>query len=341
MHPNKWLALRAMLKQVDLDVLLLENPVDLFYLTGLSLSKGSLVVKETELKLFVDSRYFAAAKRSCPYAVWLREQSALTECLQGKVGFDSLWTSYDQYSRLKQDASFAKWVPLAAPLKEMRARKEPDELAALRRAACLTKEGIAHIEQMLREGISEEELAWAFESFCRSRGASGLSFEPIIAFGEHSAYPHYRAGKTLLQKGQIVLMDVGAIVDHYRGDMTRVAFFGEVDPRIELLYDLVHKAFHRALEAVRPGVRIGLLDEIVREEFRKEGKEELYLHSLGHGIGLETHEYPRVRAKGEDAEKLLEPGMVITIEPGLYQPGLGGIRHEEMVIVTQQGYEIC
>ena len=166
-----------------------------------------------------------------------------------------------------------------------------------------------------------------------------MAFEPIIAFGENSAYPHYREGKARLRSGQIVLMDTGAIVDHYHGDRTRMAFFGEVDPKLMHLFNVVRRAHKNAVLAVRPGICFGELDQMVRDEFTKEGLEKLFTHSLGHGIGLETHEYPRVRAGSEDANLPLEPGMVFTIEPGLYQPGLGGVRYEDMILVTEDGHE--
>ncbi|MDP1608737.1 MAG: Xaa-Pro peptidase family protein [Chlamydiales bacterium] len=334
-------ALREQLSRHQLEALLIENPVDLLYLTGMSLSKGSFVVTEHSAELFVDGRYLAAAQKNSPVPVLPSEKNAFAKDLKGRVGFDSAWMCYDAVTGLQKKIPSVQWTPVSMPLKEMRGCKGAEEIAMLKQAAALTKEGILHIEGLLKEGVSEEDLAFAFEQFCRKKGASSLSFEPIIAFGEHSAYPHHRAGKALLKKGQHVLMDVGAVWNHYRGDLTRVAFFGEVDPQILYLSETVRNAQQKAIEAIRPGVLVGRLDEIVRDEFRQVGLESYFTHSLGHGVGLETHEFPRIKYDGEDAKVPLKAGMVITIEPGIYQPGVGGIRYEEMVLVTPDGHEIC
>ncbi len=331
--------LQKVLRERRLDALIIENPIDLFYLTGLNLSKGYLVVKSSGATLFVDSRYIEMARNISPLPVELNEKKSFMKDLSGAVGFDSSFMTYEEYSSLEKGFPDVRLTAAPAPLKEMRVVKTPDERAALKRAALLTYEGLLHIKGLLQEGISEEELAFAFEWFCRKKGASSLSFDPIIAFGPNSAYPHHRAGKTLLQKGQVVLMDVGAVVDSYHGDLTRIAFFGEADPKLVHFLHVVRRAQQKAMEAVRPGVFVGRLDEIVRHEFRLEGVEELFTHSLGHGIGLETHEYPRIRFDGEDAPLLLAPGMVFTLEAGLYQSPLGGIRYEDMIVVTENSYE--
>ncbi len=323
----------------SVDALVIENPVDLLYLTGVSLSKGLLVLKKEEACLFVDGRYLEAAKQSAPCRVEPSEGDGWVLFLAGKVGFDSGFVSYDGYQRLLKKAPQVEWIPISSPLKEMRICKNPKEIEALRRAAALTLAGYQHVHSLLKEGVSEEELAFAFEFFCRKKGATGLSFEPIIAFGENSACPHHRAGPTRLQKNQLVLIDVGAIVDGYRGDMTRVDFFGAVDPALSRLFTIVKTAQEMAIAAVRPGVKAGDLDRLVRDYFRREGVEELFTHSLGHGIGLETHESPRLKYKGEDGDIVLRPSMVFTIEPGLYQPGLGGVRYEDMILVTETGGE--
>ncbi|MBS0624584.1 MAG: aminopeptidase P family protein [Verrucomicrobia bacterium] len=327
------------LSNYSIDACLLEDPIDLLYLTGLTLSKGKLLIKPHETRLFVDGRYFEAAKKNSPFPVDPSEGNYFKQALQGKIGFDSAFTTYEAYQQLVKNAPDVEWVPISRPLKDLRICKNPKEIAALKRAADVTARGYTHIKTLLKEGISEEELAFEFEFFCRRHGASGLSFDSIVAFGENSAYPHHRAGKTKLKKNQVVLVDVGAVVDQYHGDMTRIAFFGEPDPKIIRLFDIVKRAQRKAVAAVRPGLRVGELDRIVREDFQKENLEEFFTHSLGHGIGLETHECLRIKWNNEDADLILRPGMVFTIEPGLYQPGLGGIRYEDMILVTETGHE--
>lgn len=332
-------ALQRIVTERKLDALLIQNPVDLFYLTGMNLSLGYLLIKPSGAALFVDARYFEMAQKTARLPVFLYGKKTFLKEISGSLGFDSAFMTYEEYSRLEKDFPSIRWQPFASPLAEMRMCKTPDEISALRRAAQVTLSGVAHIKGLFQEGISEEELAFAFEWYCRKHGASKLSFEPIIAFGPNSAYPHHRAGKTLLQKGQVVLMDVGAVVDHYHADLTRTTFFGEPDPELLHLFYMVKGALQKVVQAVRPGVSVGGLDEIVRQEFRNEGVEELFTHALGHSIGLETHEAPRIRFDAELANLLLKPGMVFALEPGLYLPSLGGIRLEEMILVTETGHE--
>ena len=175
--------------------------------------------------------------------------------------------------------------------------------------------------------------------FVRTSGASKLSFEPVIAFGENSAYPHHRAGSSRLQKDQIVLIDAGAVVDHYCGDLTRVFYFGTPNPELKRLERLVKETQETAIHRIQPGVKVHELDDLVREVFKKADVNQFYMHSLGHGVGLEVHEFPMIRSNQKNDGVLLKEGMVVTIEPGLYQPNLGGIRLEEMLLVTSNGSE--
>jgi Xaa-Pro aminopeptidase len=316
---------------------LINKQADLLYLTGLSLSKGRLLILPDQSILFVDGRYYDRAKKEAPCPVMLWEEQE--KWLKNQIGFDSANVTYEEYLTLKKTFPEVEFIPFANPLKEIRAVKEPLEIAALKKAAHLTWQGYQKIREALKVGISEEELALLFEMFCREKGASGLSFEPIVAFGENSAYPHHRAGKTRLKENQVVLIDVGAVVDQYHGDMTRIVHFGTPDPRIVHFEKLVSQAKKEAMDQIKPGVLLGSLDQVVQDVFDQANVKPLYKHSLGHGIGLETHEFPRLRFDGEDRDILLQEGMVFTIEPGLYQPGVGGVRLEDMVVVTKNGYE--
>jgi Xaa-Pro aminopeptidase len=333
--------LAAFQKTLSLDAAIIENPVDLLYLTGLSLSKGILCITKTESILFVDGRYFEKAKReaSCSVGLWEGESPWrwLTERRCASVAFDSAFTSYDQFVHLEKKRGAASLVPCSRLLKEQRGVKSQEELRALQNAADLTWEGYRHVIASLKEGISEEALAWEFESFVRTRGASSLSFEPIIAFGENSAYPHHRAGKSQLKQDQIVLIDVGAVLASYRGDLTRVHFFGRPDPALVEMLAWTRAAQEAAFRAVRPGALLGSVDRSARAIYVEKGVEALFSHGLGHGIGLETHEYPSLKMSGPDIEVPIAQGMVFTLEPGLYRPGVGGVRWEDIVVVTKEG----
>lgn len=326
------------IKKVKTDLpLLIEKPSDLFYLTGLSFSKGRLLLTEDSATLFVDGRYFERAKKEAPCSTRLWEEFSETSLKE--LCFDSGFVTYEGYLSLKKELPSVRLTPKPNPIQDLRVIKEAGEIAKLKKAALLTWQGYRHIAEMLKEGVSEEELGLEFEFFCRKKGASGLSFSPIIAFGENSAYPHYRAGKARLKKGQSVLIDVGAILEDYCADMTRLVYFGDPDPRIAHFERLVKKAKEIAISRVKPGVCAGAIDQVVQDEFDRANVKQLYTHSLGHGIGLEAHEFPRLRFNGVDKDVVLKPGMVFTIEPGLYQPGVGGVRLEDMVIVTASGCE--
>jgi Xaa-Pro aminopeptidase len=322
---------------------ILEDPTDLFYLTGLKVSRGLLVVTNHSAVLYVDGRYFAAAQQQAPCNVKLLDKGALAQSVQGariaQLLFDSATTSYDRFLQLGQECAGTVLKPMSRILKKARARKDSDELSLLKRAAALTWAGYQHAVQGLKEGVSEKEIAWRFEAYVRQNGASALSFEPIVAFGENSAFPHYRAGSRRLKKGDLVLIDVGAVVNEYRGDLTRVHFFGPPNPELEKMLRWVQQAQQAAFEAVAVGVKIAQLDMAARAVFRKAGVEEKFVHGLGHGIGLETHEYPSIRSQGGDGDEAIASGMVFTLEPGLYQSELGGVRWEDMVAVTAQGVE--
>jgi len=313
----------------------IEQAADLLYLTGMALSKGRLLISKEESTLYVDGRYYERAKKEAPCKVQLWEEQKTRR--EKQIGFDSAALTYEGYLALQKSMPHVKWIPTPNPVKKLRAIKDAEEIAALQKAADLTYRGYQKIVESLKVGVTEEELALEFEIFCRKNGASGLSFEPIIAFGENSAFPHYRAGKSRLKKDQIVLVDVGAVVDQYHGDMTRMHHFGNPDPRVVEFEQIVSRAKAKAIAHIRPGVKVGELDQIVQDEFERSNVKQLYTHSLGHGVGLETHEFPRLRFDGEDKNVLLEPGMVFTIEPGLYLPGVGGVRIEDMVLVTATG----
>ncbi|HSX13479.1 MAG TPA: Xaa-Pro peptidase family protein [Chlamydiales bacterium] len=318
-------------------VLFVDDPIDLYYLTGLHFSLGRLVISVHFAKLFVDGRYIDVAKKQAPCDVFL-----LSEIKQhvplGTLAFDSAFLSFESYLNLQKEFPNSQFVPSPRPLKDLRIIKDEHEIALLKKAQQLTRAGLQYIVSLLKEGISEEILALEFEFFCRKNGASKLSFAPIVAFGENSAYPHHRAGKDRLKQNQIVLIDVGAVVDGYAGDMTRVEFFGNVDEQLQKDYALIKQVQKRVISHVKPGLHFGELDKIARDGLDKEGCGALFTHGLSHGIGLDVHEYPRLTISGGDSDLRLKPGMTFTVEPGIYRAGLGGVRYEDVVLVTNEGH---
>lgn len=322
---------------------LIEHPIDLFYLTGLELSAGSLLITKKSQHLFVDGRYFQVAKEKSPVPVSLTEKASFIEFLkQQKMNtlcFDSKQTSYERYSSLKQLLPKIALEGVPQMLSAQRAIKDAEEIEKMQKSAKLLWKGFLHIKKVMKPGITERELAAEFEIFCKRQGGEGLAFEPIIAFGANSAMPHYRAGNAKLKEGDLVLVDIGVVLDSYHSDMTRIIFFGKRDPELYRLYQIVRRAQKAALECCKEGKRVRDLDRAARKVMRDAGVEDLFVHSLGHGIGLETHEFPRIRDGGIDQDVLLAAGMVITIEPGLYLPGKGGVRYEDTILITENGYQ--
>ncbi len=335
--------LQTALKNLELDALLVEDSLDLFYLTGLKLSVGKLLISSKDCVLFVDGRYLQIATEKAPCQSFLDSTDQfLGFCSQRaikKVGFDGRHTSYDQFVKWEHLYSALTFVSAGKFFKTIRAVKDEEEIAKMKKSAALLWRGFEHINTLLKVGITEKEVAKSFEIFCLQNGADGLSFESIIAFGSNGSMPHYRSQNVPLKEGDAVLIDIGVVLDSYHSDMTRVVFFKKEDPYLAKLYAIAKRAQKAALAFCLPGSTFKQLDLAAREVMKQEGVEELFVHSLGHGIGLETHEYPRIKYDNEDKDVVLESGMVFTVEPGLYVPGVGGVRYEDTVVVTANGYE--
>lgn len=328
-----------------LQALVIDNLINLYYLTGLEFSLARLVIEPDEATLFVDGRYFEACqkKASCPvlltagydkqstFSIWMEKFH------NQRVGFEAAVTSYSDFENLK--AIGTDLVPLKNPIGKIREIKEPSEQEALRKVAALGSQGMDYVLSELREGVSEKELARELEIYWLQTGGDKLGFSPHVAFGDGSSQPHYKVSDRSLKKGDTVLIDIGVVLNHYHSDMTRVVCFGTPSSEVQKIYQIVYAAFKSATSLCRPGVKIGDLDKAARGVIEQAGYGPHFTHSLGHGVGLEIHESPRVSAVGADADRVLEAGMVITIEPGIYLPGLGGVRLEDTLLITQDGHE--
>lgn len=327
---------------LNCDAVLIENPTDLLYLTGLELSKGKLLIGQNNAALVVDGRYIEKCRSQTLYPVLDLDQFKLKEWMNSRnyssLGFDSDRTTHKEFLNLQKEE--ISLIPLTSPIMQLRLIKDADEIALLRASAHLAVEGSQHVISLLSEGISEEELAFDLEFFWKKKGAKKLAFDPIIAFGTNSSMPHYRAGTARLEKGMPVLIDIGVVYGHYHSDLTRVVFFGEPDERIKKIYPVVEEAKKLAMEMCKPGTLIGDLDKAARNFITEAGYGEYFTHSLGHGVGLDIHEAPLVKAKGPFADVPLEAGMVLTIEPGIYLPGVGGVRLEDTLLITDDGHEV-
>lgn len=316
-------------------IYLVEDPIDLFYLTGLKLSKGSLLIAD-EFFLYVDGRYESVARSSFGSKVKnLENLKTDLENQTEEVFFDPEKTLYARYLELKKSLD-KKLKPLANPLKDLQVIKSSLEIEKMRKSAQINRDAISFAFTLLEEGVKEIEIAKEYEIFCLKNGAEKLSFEPIIAFGPNSALPHHRASDEKLKPGDIVLMDVGCFYHGYASDMTRTTFFQQANPKLFEIREFLIKLQKNLCRQVKPGVSTLFLAEEARKAIQSYGNFPI-LHSLGHGIGLSVHEFPRLSSKKSD-EILLKPGMVITIEPGIYIEGVGGFREEDTVLVTEEGH---
>lgn len=324
------------------DVYFIHNPVDLAYLTGIQMSLGHLFIGRSKACLFVDGRYFAAVKETSPVPVEMLKPQNEIDFLQGSehLAFDGSTLSFEETTRLRSLCRKAKVKTSSHPevLKKMRLIKDEAEISAMKRSADFAYQAYEWLVQRAKPGMSEKELANELKMHCLKHGVDKLSFEPIIAFGKNSALPHHRPTHTRLEENDILLFDLGIILDDYCSDMTRVHFIGKKDPKLLHLFEVNKAAQKAALAKCRPGTLLKELDQAARQVMREAGLEELFIHSLGHGIGREVHEYPRINSDGPDRNLKLEAGMAITIEPGLYLPGKGGVRYEDTVVITPQGY---
>lgn len=316
-----------------------ENPTDLAYFTGLRLSKGRLLIGPKSATLFVDGRYREAAKKSSPFPVKELSEKKLKEALvklKGvkRYGFDTALT-VAAHKQLKKAFVKQTLKGVDHPTLVVRAIKDRSELLLIKKSADLLWKGFVFLRRKLRTGVRECDLAREFEFYVKRLGAEALSFEPIVAFGENSALPHHHSSTRKLKQGDVVLLDIGVVLNGYASDMTRIVFFGPVPKQIQEIYKTVRKAHQAALDCCKAGESVALLDKVAREAMGKDEKH--FIHALGHGIGLDVHEFPRV-SKESGKEVILQEGMVITIEPGIYLPGIGGIRYEDMIVITKDGY---
>jgi Xaa-Pro aminopeptidase len=341
--------LQARLAEEKLDRLLITHSADWYYLTGFTGDSGALVMSREAGKraaLITDGRFVAQAQDEVAGVQIVLQVGSLYPAvgkflLNGRgqrVGFDPGQLSVSQHVELtRATGKRVAWRATSGLVAGLRMRKEPLELAAMRRAARLAGEVMEAAAGFLKPGVREFEVAAEIEYQMKQRGASDTAFETIVAFGTRSALPHARATAKRLRKNELVVLDLGAILAHYCSDITRTYFVGRASSRVRGWYQGVLEAQAAAIATVKNGASCGDIDAAARDVLARHKLDRYFVHSTGHGLGLEVHEDPRV-AKGQP--RLLEPGNVITIEPGVYFPGVGGIRIEDDVAVHQNRTEV-
>jgi len=339
-------ALRQRMATRKLPLLMVTKPANIFYLTGFRGSAGITIWSDSEALLLVDPRYTLQAQEQALGVEVVEVRDGLLRAAgrwfkkrrEKRAGFEESFLTWVEFQALRRGSPAAmKWLPAGSLLENLRMVKDDLEISQIRKACRLTAEVYEEIAGEVRPGISEKDIAVELEFRMRRRGAEGAAFETIVASGARAALPHARASAKLLGPGELVILDLGAILGGYMADMTRTLYLGAPDRRVRLLYRSVLSAQERAMEDLQAGVKAQEVDAAARRSLARQGLADRFTHSTGHGVGIEIHEPPRL---GKSEKKRIPAGAVVTVEPGIYLKGFGGIRIEDTVLVTETGNEI-
>ena len=333
---------RTAMVDVEADAFAVTNLTNIRWCTGFTGSFGALIVRPDAAVLITDSRYATQAPEQIDSGGAAVEVTVSADIVgvgrQALDGFDRIALEADDISWADQqrwaDALDADLLATDALITGLRSVKDDAELARMERAAAIVDDVLAEAQPLLVAGTTERQLAHALEDGMRARGASGPAYETIVASGPNAALPHARPGDRAFAQGDLVVIDAGSVVDGYRSDMTRTFAIGAADDTALTIHDLVTRAQAEGVAAVKAGVEVGSVDKACRDLITDEGYGPEFGHGTGHGVGLDIHELPSVR-RGNTA--ILQRGQVITVEPGIYLPGVGGVRVEDMVVVTDDG----
>ena len=344
-HAARLAALGERLDSLGVDALLVTSPANIRYLTGFGGTNGVVLVRPDGATFLTDFRY---TERAAPLEEYMEVRQVerdvmkaacahLAELAPGahRVGFESAHMTVAQHDRLAAAAP-APPVATTGAVERLREVKDADEQEAVRRSAALIQPVLEQVAGAGLVGRSERDVAWSIQEAFHVLGAEGLSFPSIVAAHEHGAQPHAEPGNEVIGPDTFVTIDLGCVLDGYSSDCTRTFATGSVPQRLRDAYDVCLEAQLAAMEGIRPGLSGKDADAIARDIIDRGGFGEHFGHPLGHGVGLEIHEDPRLSAV---SAATLEPGMVVTVEPGIYLPGLGGVRIEDLVIVTEDGCE--
>ncbi|MGO0059937.1 M24 family metallopeptidase [Brevibacillus fluminis] len=342
---EKLAKLREHFATMGINALLVTNGQNRRYLTGFTGSAGIVLITHTEAILFVDFRYVEQAQAQAKgYTIVhlaakediYREVAIRVEELGIKaLGFEQSQLSFELY-RKYADAVRTELVPLSGAVERFRMIKDSAELALIRKAAEISDAAFSHITGFIRPGITELDVANELEFTMRKLGASSSAFDIIIASGARSALPHGVASSKVIEKGDLVTLDFGAYYQGYRSDMTRTLAVGEPREELKNIYQIVLEALERGLAGIKPGITGREADAFTRDFIAQKGFGDKYGHGSGHGLGLDIHEEPFMSTK---CDVVLEQGMVLTVEPGIYLPGIGGVRIEDDIVLTENGNE--
>lgn len=344
-HQLRRTALSGRLPVLEVDALLVSHLPNVRYLTGFTGSNGQALVGAAKSVFLTDGRYQEQSRREVPdlerltYLQGIEEP--LGEACAGlgvrRLGFEANVLTVRQHQQLVSKLPDVEFVAVTDAVERQRWVKDDEELAHLRSAQGATDQAFEEVMEYLAIGQTERAVALELERLLRRDGADGLAFDSIVAFGENAAEPHHEPSHRMLEEGDVIKLDFGAMWEGYHADMTRTIAFGSPASELKKIHDVVREAQQAGIDAVAAGVAGESVDRAARSVIQDAGYGEYFLHGLGHGVGLEIHEGPRL---GRGIDHVLPAGAVVTVEPGIYVPGLGGVRIEDMVEVTDDGCRV-
>lgn len=337
--------LRSAMAERNLEAMLIVKPENRFYLSGFTGSSAVLLITAAKAFLVTDFRYVEQAAAQAPHFEIKKPDGTnyklvaelLDETGASRIGCEGDALTVDEFGLYREFLSDRELVTATGLVETLRLIKDEGELVTMRKAAAIADEAWSQILPLIKPGVVERDLAVELEYRMKKLGAEGLAFDIIVASGVRSALPHGRASEKVVEAGDLVTFDFGAAYQGYRSDMTRTVMVGEPAAKQREIYGIVLEAQMRGVAACKAGMTGKELDEVCRSYIREKGYADAFGHGTGHGVGLYIHEGPKLNARA--AEDLLKPGMVVTIEPGIYLPGWGGVRIEDMVLVTETGCE--
>lgn len=335
--------LRTSFEQLGIDGMLITSEFNRRYITNFTGSAGVVLISGEQAQFITDFRYIEQGQSECiGYEIVKHTGSIPDEVAEQakklgikKLGFEQDHLTFSAFKAYEK-AVQAELIPISNEIEKLRLIKTDAEIKILKVAAEIADAAFKHIINFIRPGITELDVSNELEFFMRKAGAESSSFDIIVASGYRSALPHGRASSKVIEKGDFVTLDYGAYYNGYVSDITRTLAVGKPDSKLKDIYDIVLQAQLRGMEGIKPGMTGKEADALTRDYITEKGYGEYFGHSTGHGIGLEVHEGPSLSVK---SDVILEPGMVVTVEPGVYIPGLGGVRIEDDTIITKEHNE--